>query len=278
MEENNKDKTRDIIEQANKRISQDIPDYIKQGLLKTRKQTLKLLFILFSIEFIIILGNVFGFIFLPNQPIYILVKVIMVILSIIIFISVGFIILFRFIIFNDWERIQQKIILFRGNYVKAVFFSNQKRIKYRAVVPDINAREFYLNGLLYLIDMSCVYTDEDGIPTLFYLIGMPNPLKFDFLKYLELYFTRLQNGEHEENIKENLDVRYSSETLKLLKNDSLMSNMHKDRTAEQYKIFIYFFIIIGLLIIVIIIMAILGNKTPVVNVMQNTTGNIPIPR
>lgn len=276
MNENNIDINKSLhIEEIKQTIDKDIPDYVRQGLFLKRDHAFKIqlgLWISFILTAVI---NILVFFILKTG---VAVKLVTGFLSFFIFTGLILTIIFRLTISGDWDRIKQKIILIRGGYIEAIFFSTHKRIKKRYCIPAVDGRSFLLNGLPYMIDMSCVYTNEDNVPCLFYVIGIPNPLNFDFMKYLDLYFERIEKGENHLNIKEKLDVRYSSENLKLMKNDKLMADMHKDRSAEMNRLIMFFIILIGIMVFVILIIVLVtGNKTPVVNVIaQNLTNPTPV--
>lgn len=257
------------IPQIEKRVNADIPNYYKEGKIIKNKIIVKLYILMgFSFLFLLVL-NIWNFIF--NKLFIIKVVVwgfsILMLLCLIIFLFI------RLVFMGDIQRLKNKIIIAQGDYIIATFFTSHKRISKRLIIPAEDGKSFDLgNKQIYIIDLDCVWMDENDIPNLHYVLGTPNPLKFDFTKYFNRYFERVENGENELNIKENLDVRYSADNLRLFKNDKIFQEMHRDtRADDEKKFWLIFIIVIVFCILILIIVLVLGNKQPVVNIVQNTT-------
>lgn len=242
-------------------------------LLKTTIRYYILTFIIFLLFSII---TIVTFIKLNNNSIlYFLIKILIAVLFFIYFVISSIVTIIKFFFFGDFERLKGYILINSYNFVYAGFFMTQKRFMIKPYPVNNDGKTFSEGKKDYIIDKSCVWGYIKNCPILFYVPNIPNPLDFDFFKYLNNYFSRLEKGENEKNIKENLDIRYSAENLRLLKNDKLMRELHRDKSEDINKMLLYMMIMAGIfLFVIVIIILVLGNKQPQVILQNVTSGSV----
>lgn len=262
-----KDKREETITKIRKEIKSNIPEYYEKTKLIEIKNTKKK-YIFFGLSFLfMIICTVLSF-YSKNIVLIIIDVILCVIVSIVL---LAWIILSLFI-FGDLEKLRNKIVMNTSEYIKVHFFRSEKRISNKIVIPNQNGKDFsYTNGD-YIIDESCVKIDDDGIPNLWYIYGIANPLDFDTIKYLDIYFKNIREGFPEKNKILKLDVRYSAENLRLMKNDKIMNEMHRDTRADINRLIGVIVLIVIIFAIIIFLMLIFLNKTPQVTIIQNVTG------
>jgi len=265
IDEATKLKIKEDIEKIKKGLIVDIPEYfLKEKLVIINK--VKKTYLLILIGFLLVLTIHIGLIFSKNLLIIVLYSIFAGLFYLVAII----IILLRLFLLGDWERLRNKILIKFNDYIKVHFFRSDKRIITKNVIMNKDGKTFNYNGL-YVIDESCIRIDSNGIPNIWYIYGISNPLKFDFMKYLDIYFKNIKMGKPEKNVALGLDVRYSSENLRLMKNDKLLSDMHRDRSQDYNKMVLYMFLLCIVFGIIIFLMFIFLNKPPEVNIVQNVT-------
>lgn len=167
-------------------------------------------------------------------------------------------IIIRFVI--DQKRIKSAIVKkVAKNFIIAKFFTKNKRLEEYAIMLDKNSKSFKYAGGLYTIDLDCVFPNIDNRPCSFYVKGIPNPLKFNFEKYIEEYETNFKNNEQTKDWEGKLiEVAYSSETLIDMSKDKFFHELHTSNTSGD--IAKYIIIITALFIVAIVIIIIFLGK------------------
>lgn len=228
-------------------------------------------------NFYISIGIILSLIFIINISLIVLkAQLIFIILGLFltvpIFICLLIWTLLRLFLFGDFNVLRGKIIIaVSSNFIIANFLLTQKRIVKRVCLINEDGISFNVGKKKYTVDGNCIWLDENKNPNSFYVPNLPNPLKFDFVKYLKLALQQYRKQDNE-NFTDEIDVLYSSENLSRLKLDDYMKKMHVDRDADKNKMFIYIFILFIISIIAIcVIVFFMSNKSTIIQVAQNTT-------
>lgn len=133
-------------------------------------------------------------------------------------------------------------------YLIVNFFTDDK--EFEQVAFSISGNSFEFQKGSYLLDESCIWRDENKIPNLFYKKGIPNPLIFDFSKYIEVFSKADDKTQVFDDKNRILDLSYSSENLLLFKKDKIFQELHKEtKGVGDFLIFI----IMGIIFLVIIL-------------------------
>lgn len=199
------------------------------------------------------------------------VKILYVILYFIIITPVFFFCIIANLIrlYMAWDRVSDWFVLnlnFGRAIIRANFFMDNKRIDRKYFI--YSGREIsYRNGI-YFVDEKCIHMDNDSIPNIYFKFGLPNPLIFNFHREIDIYAKTPDKLNLRGLAGQPLDISYSSENIKLFKDDKIFSELHKTDKMDGGTILI----IIVLLIIVVLIAILLfrGQPAPVVNVQPAT--------
>lgn len=135
------------------------------------------------------------------------------------------------------------------NFINAYFFTQNRKIK--KLIFRVSGNEIIYNNGLYIIDEKCVWYNTDKEPIIFYLENIPNPIKFNFMKYIKKYDSAKIKSEVLDDNLELLDLSYSSDGIQKFKKDKLFSELHKSETLINTSL------LFGLIILVIIVIAII---------------------
>lgn len=270
-EEKQKDNSINLDEIKNKINNVHIPDYFERSRLVENKKT-KHAYIFF-ILMIIASVSILVISFLSNWNL--IIKAIAIFLTVVFLLIFFFYLMIRIFLFGDLQKLRNLYIMYFGDYVQCHFFGMNKRIYNNIYIPEQEGKEIHLgkgkDEQIYLVDYDSVFIDTNNIPHLFYIRGIPNPLNFDFISKIKRYYENIANGKPELNIKDDIDIRYSSTTLKQVKNDDYLSKMHKNRDAEKDKLIMLIFILFIVFVVALIIVILIMSKPPqVINTINAT--------
>lgn len=140
-------------------------------------------------------------------------------------------------------------------FLKVYFFTNTYRFEYYEVTlnPEDNNKTFNHpkdtkeNKTLYIVDRraSKFYT-EDRKPIYFYIEGIPNPLIFNFTKYLE-HFIKMKRENPEALVYDDdnnlLDISFASGELQYFKDNNFLKKLLSKINPEWMKLI---YILVGL--------------------------------
>lgn len=197
--------------------------------------------------------------------------VISAIISVIYFLIQGIILLIRIIFFGDISRLRNKIVMTFSDYIMCHFHMTNRRKLSKPLVLNSDGKSISYGDGDYVVDEDCIEIDSAGIPHIDYIYGIPNPLKYDKEKYLNEYFKNIREGHPEKNIQLQMDVRYSAKNLRLLKNDKILEEMHRDKSGEIGRLVLFMFLEALIFCFLIFVIVIVMSKNPQVTVMMNTT-------
>lgn len=252
----------------------NIPEHFLERKLNQINFTRRLYFLfIFPMYLFLIISNILV-IFLVQS---IIIKIVYIFFSIVIFVLSLIVVMVRLFLFGDLDRIRRKILVSNNEYLIANFLTTEKRIRHRYIIPNQNGREFEIGKsksgkpFTYVINNKCIWTNENLIPEIFYFIGIPNPIDFDTVKYLMIYFQNLRDGQPEKNQDLKLDCRYDAETLSIMKNAKFMTEMHpEDRDKDKQWMMLIAVIFIGCVILIVVLALIMNNKHTEVIQLNNT--------
>lgn len=140
------------------------------------------------------------------------------------------------------------------NFVKAHFFTDNRRIE--LITKRTPDNKFKYKGGLYFLDENCIYLDIDKIPNIFYKLGIPNPLKFNFWALIEKYM-KADNREMVTDDEGNpIDLSYSSESIMKFKDDKIFAELHNANSLANNWVWL---LIIGVLFVIVLILIFRGG-------------------
>lgn len=228
-------------------------------------------YLLLLISFLVMLGlEIYAFGIQHNT----IVKILVVVVSVLYYISVFIMLLIRIIFFGDLSKLRNKIVMTFSDYIMCHFIMSNKRILTKPLVMNSDGKTICYGEGDYIVDEEAIRIDSNGIPHIFYIFGIANALIFDSDKYINEYFDNIESGHPEKNQEMKLDIRYSAKNLRLLKNDKVMEEFHRDRSDLYNKVILFMFlealVFCGIIFFIVIIM----NKTPQVTILQNVTGGV----
>jgi hypothetical protein len=152
--------------------------------------------------------------------------------------------------YKDKHRIKATLIkAITNHFIIATFFYENHRIKRRMFRT---ARDFFgfENGDYYM-DTRSVWLDDENYINLFYFAGIPNPLLFNFKTWISKFFINKNSNPptitKDENGNE-IEVSYSSESIKLFRKDKLLQELHKGNGLTIFEILL----LVGVLIIIVL--------------------------
>ena len=174
---------------------------------------------------------------------------------------VMFIILWR--LNKDKERIKQNVIkLLTNHFIIATFFMPNHRFKRRMFRTNKDYFDFE-NGHYYL-DTNAIWLDDENYINMFYFYNVPNPLLFNFKYWLSKFFENKEKKILTKDSENNeLELSYSSESIKLFRKDKLLQELHKGNGLSIFEIML----IIAVIIIIILEIVNLTKGTPPQNLM-----------
>lgn len=164
-------------------------------------------------------------------------------------------------VFLDRKRIKGAIIKkVSKNYLKVNFWLPNNRKQSEIKVLNSDGKSLDVGDSIYIVDKERIYYDEENIPNIDYLSGIPNPIKYNFTTYIEQYNELVKDGKAL-NLKdydgEEIDISYSSVNLKKFKQDKIFQELHtKSNELSLGNILLY----LGLFILFILQIFILTKK------------------
>ena len=121
------------------------------------------------------------------------------------------------------------------NAIICYFFSTGLKLNRHYLVPDKN--EIKYNGGLYFIDSKSIFLDSENRPCIFYLSGIPNPLKFNFFEYINKFRQIMESDKELLDFEgDAVEVSYSSDTIQEFKKDKFIRELHTS-TGDIMKAF-----------------------------------------
>lgn len=182
-------------------------------------------------------------------------------------------------IYIDWNKIKGVLIVnLPTEYIILNFFMPQKKIKKVIALINNDGVSCNVGKRKYIVEQDCIWLDDKGRPNQYHLPNIPNPIKFNFGKYLEEFFKALKDGiknaKTGDNIVEQIqleleklkdwdnkpvDIAYSSENLEKLKNDKIFSEFHeKPSMNDIMKVVVVMSILLGIALLIILIALVVG--------------------
>lgn len=143
------------------------------------------------------------------------------------------------------------------NFIVANFFIENKRIMRYARVINEDGKTFNFKGGIYTLDQEAIWRDDRNFPNAFYKENIPNPLKFNFKKYIEQTITKIQQGVNPVITTDNdelIDIVYSSKNLQQFKKEKMLQEFH--RNPEQEKLIMILLGLVGASFIAIVLVVI----------------------
>lgn len=169
--------------------------------------------------------------------------------------GLGIYMLFRIITYDKNYLTGEIVKRTSNNFIIANFFLTQKRIKKVVCKIDKDGISFIIGDCVYIIDREECWIDENNYINGFWLPNLPNQLRFDFGKQIEIALKKLSKIKDGEQVDlGDTDIFYSSQNLKKYKDDKFLAEMHEQFTPEAMKMLYIAFGIIGLAIIGFVIM------------------------
>lgn len=144
------------------------------------------------------------------------------------------------------------------NFVRAYFFTDNRKIFSKLIRTPYSSFD-YEKGI-YLLDEKCIFLDNERIPVIFYKLGIPNPLQFNFMEYIEKYLTAENKDKVLDKSGNLLDLSYSAPVLRKFKDDKIFDELHSNSLIKQN--FIIIIILVFALIIILVLIFSRGNTNP----------------
>lgn len=151
----------------------------------------------------------------------------------------------KFFAFDLGKVIADVKVFASGRYMVAIFFEEN-----RLVVPVLKKLDkdgqFNYQKKPYVSDKSASFLTTSKIILAFYVKNIPNPLKFDFRKYINMYIDAKSKDKKAKVVDFDgkvLDVAFSSENLRDYKKAKLFEEFFRDYAGEINKVL---FAVIGL--------------------------------
>ena len=209
------------------------------------------------------------------------VKILYIILFFIIFVPCFlFLIIANLIrLYIIWGKVADWFVLnlnFNKAIVRANFFLDNKRIVRKYFI--YSGREIEYQKGLYMIDEKAIHIDSDNIPNVYYRFGCPNPIIFNLTKEFEVYKKAVEDTPKgfiisaKGLIGQFLDLSYSSENLRLFKDDKIFSELHKADKIDGMQLLIIGLIVVAIILIVVVLMGKGGNSQATAPVTQAIIG------
>lgn len=200
------------------------------------------------------------FLYLSKGIVFLVILGVYIILTIAIGIMSLAVPVVKFLAFDMPNKIEDIKILISNKYVLAIFFT-----KYRTIIPIVkkidNDGSFNYgrgdNKGTYFVDKSASFISSGKIMVLFYMENIPNPLKFDFKKYLDK-FIRLKSENPKANVKdfeeETIDVSFSSQNIREFKKYKMFQEFFRDYQNDINKAIVAVLMFAGMVVVLIFIM------------------------
>jgi len=172
----------------------------------------------------------------------------------------------------DRRTIKNNLVKFanKNNCIIANFFTQHKVTEKKIIAIETDGISFKTGKETYIIDLDCVWKDTDGFSNLYYIKGLPNPLKFGFSKDIKTFLENLIKDEKLQNKNPlDCDVSYSSENLQKFKSDKFLEELHRPIGSNETRNIIIVVIIFAVLFAIFFIF---GRKENVIVLAQNLTG------
>lgn len=156
----------------------------------------------------------------------------------------------------------------KKNKICCGFFCSNHKFKYLELPLDEsdNNSSFTFGKGRYVVDRKASkFFTLDKKAIYFYIEGIPNPIIFDFNKYLKLYIENKRNAaiaakagkeipsDTFDEMGNLVDISFSSTALEYYKRDDFIKKLLSRMTPEQFKIIIALIGVLGLAFIAIIL-------------------------
>jgi len=160
----------------------------------------------------------------------------------------------------DLPKLTNEVKIYTSNkYLLALFFM-ENRYLFPKLMKVNDDSTFDFRKEPYIVDKSANFISVGRISISFYIKGLPNPLIFDFKKYIE-HFIKEKNKNPKCDVlqfdNKYLDVGFSSENLREYKKNKLFSEFLRDIYGEANKVLIAILSFAGLVSIIFLLMFIL---------------------
>jgi len=148
------------------------------------------------------------------------------------------------------------------NFLIAHFILENGREKKEVLNMDKTGIKYEYEGGIYIVDLNCIYLDENNHPNIDYVYGIPNPLKYNYRGLIEKHINRQDLLQTTKDINEvskvidfegkEVDLSYSSVNLKKFQEDKFLLEMHRE-TDNGLDMKTILMIVMGMIIIIMLI-------------------------
>jgi hypothetical protein len=136
------------------------------------------------------------------------------------------------------------------NIIRSIFFYDNKKAE--SIYFIYSGFELEYEKGMYIVDEKAIYS-FDNTPTIFFKHGIPNPLIFDFTKELNIYLSTLDKTTAKGLMGQDLDLSYSSDNLKKLKQDKFFEELHRNAGDDIFKFALLIFGFVAFLVVMALI-------------------------